>query len=269
MRAGLQSRPPETSRPPANRDELLDRAGATVERYLMELPSLVATESMSQQVELPAGRTADVGRRSWIAEVAWVRLPEEHEAVAVRDVLEVDGHPVTAERSRLTALLHGARRGTWAEARALLDEGARYNLVAGSRNFNLPTVALFFLHPERRGRFSWTGRVPRTAPPSGLVEIGFRERSRPTVIRGAGGEQIYSRGRVWLSLDGIVVRTELQVEIEQATYTLDSEFAMAPEVDRVVPRRLQERYAASEGVVVSTATYSNYRRYQTGARLVP
>ena len=256
---------------PTNRDQLLDRASAKVETYLTELPMLVATESMSQRVSLPPGTTADVEQRAWIAEVAWVRLADEGEAIAVRDVLEVDGQSVAAERSRLIDLLHGARRGTWAEARALLDEGARHNLVPGSRNFNLPTVALFLLHAERRSRFAWNGRVPRDAysPWPAPVEIAFRERSRPTVIRGAGGEQIYSRGRVWLNADGSVARTELRLEMKRVKYTLDTRFAFAPDAGLVVPVALKEHYAAPDGIVVSAATYSNYRRYRTGARLVP
>jgi hypothetical protein len=256
---------------PASRGELLDRAGAKVESYLATLPTLVATETMLQRVSVPTGRTADADRRVWIAEVAWVSLPDEGEAIAVRDVLEVNGQPVTGDRSRLVDLLHGVRRGTWDEARALLDEGARHNLVPGSRNFNLPTVALFFLHPDRRPRFSWKGQVPRrTAPPSSApIEIAFREKSRPTVIRGERGEQIYSRGHVWLSPDGTVVRTELRLEIERVKYTLEARFGMDPGLALVVPVTLHEIYAAPDGVVTSAATYSNYRRYQTGARLVP
>ena len=266
-----QSRPPIAPYPPANRSELLERAGAKVVVYLTELPTLVATETMSQRISLPPGATADVERRTWVAEVAWVRLADEDEAIAVRDVLEVDGQPVTAERARLIDLLHGSRRGTWAEARALLNEGARHNLVPGSRNFNLPTVALFFLHPARRSRFSWKGRVPRSngAGSAEPFEIEFRERSRPTVIRGADGEQIYSYGRVWLNADGTVERTELRMEMERVKYILDTRFAFVRDVELVVPVSLEDRYEAPDGVVVSTAAYSNYRRYQTRARLVP
>jgi hypothetical protein len=252
-------------------DLLLDRAGDRARAYLTDLPTLVATESMVQRALLPPGRTAEAERRTWMAEVAWVRLADEHEAIAVRDVLEVDGEPVTSERSRLVELLHGDRRGTWADARALLDEGARHNLVEGSRNFNLPTVALFFLHPERRDRFSWKGRIPReaAADSAALYEVSFRERSRPTIVRGQRGEQIYGHGRVWLSATGTVGRTELRLEIERVKYTLDTRFEHVPAVGLVVPTGLEERYEAPDGTVVSTATYSNYRRYQTGARLVP
>lgn len=269
MREGLQSRPPQRPRQPANREELLHRAGAKAEAYLVELPRLVATESMEQQVLGSRFEILDGERRRWIADLAWVRLNDAPEAIAVRDVLEVDGAPVTEGRSRLVDLLHGSRKGTWSEARALLDQGSRHNLVPGSRNFNLPTVALFFLHPDTRPRFRWSGRWPRDGTSSPMpFEIEFRERSRPTIIRGIGGEHIYSRGRVWVTGDGNVVRTELRLEIGLLKYTLDTEFEFDTAVELVVPHRLTERYASPNGVVISTAHYSTYRRFQSGARLL-
>lgn len=247
--------------------QVLDRAGARVAAYLRELPSVVATEHMTQRVEPPRGGQADILTRRWTAELAWVALDEEPEAIGVRDVVEVDGAPVGDGRSRLVALLHGPGRGTWAEARAILDEGARHNLVEGSRNFNLPTVALFFLHPERRPRFSWKARGG-LRPNAGLIEIEYRERSRPTIIRGPRRQQVYARGRVWLEPGGLVRRTELRLEIERVRYTLETSFERVATLDLVLPARLTERYAAPDGVVVSTAVYSDYRRFQTGARLV-
>lgn len=248
-------------------DAVLARAGTGVARYLDELPRLVARETMAQRVVLPPGRGADPPGRQWVAEFAWVTLAGEPEAIGVRDVVEVDGAPVPGGvTSRLVDLLHGPAGGTWIAARAILDEGARHNLVPGSRNFNLPTVALFFLHPERRPRFSWRRRGPGRAA---VWEVEFRERERPTVIRGGGGEQVYSRGRVWIEpASGIVHRTELRVRLERVDYTLDTTFDLVPEVQLTVPTALDERYSAPDGVVVSRATYTRYRRFQTGARLV-
>lgn len=268
--AGLQSRPPQTQPPRVTREDLLTRAGARAEAYLEELPRLVARESMEQEVLGSRVAMLDGERRRWVADLAWVRLKDAPEAIAVRDVLEVDGAPVTEGRSRLVELLHGSRQGTWSEALALLNQGARHNLVPGSRNFNLPTVALFFLHPETRSRFNWTARWPRDrrASPPSPFEIEFRERSRPTIIRGASGEQIYSRGHVWLTGEGVVVRTEVRLAIGQVEYTLDTEFRQDEHVRLVVPHKLTERYKAPDVEIVSTALYSHYRRFDAGARLI-
>lgn len=251
-------------RPPT--DEVLDRAGAAVVRYLAELPQIVAREEMSQKVVPPARAPTPGPRRRWVADLAWVELPDEPEAIAFRDVIEVDGDPLPGGRPRLIDLLHGGRGGTWAAARAILDAGARYNLAPGSRNFNLPTVALFFLHPERRPRFAWKRRGP---PSDALWEVEFRERERPTVIRGSGGQQVYSRGRVWIDpATGVVRRTRLRVRVERVDCTLETTFALVPALQLTLPVALEERYSGPDGSVLSAATYSDYRRFQTGARLI-
>lgn len=252
--------------PTPSMDAVLERAGAGVVRSFDELPRLVARETMTQRVRLPPGRGTDPPGRQWVAEFAWLTVAGEPEAIGVRDVIEVDGAPVPGATSRLVDLLHGPAGGTWMAARAILDEGARHNLVPGSRNFNLPTVALFFLHPERRPRFSWKRRGPGRAA---VWEVEFRERERPTVIRGGGGEQVYSRGRVWIeAASGVVRRTELRVKLERVEYTLETTFEFVPEVQLTVPTALDERYSAPDGVVVSRATYTGYRRFQTGARMI-
>ena len=159
------------------------RAAAFVERYSEQLPHLVATETMVQQMKQRRGFLAEglqgrivpitVGRQS-VAELAWVPVADVHEVIGVRDVVEVDGQPVGANHERLVGLLHRPGGGTWAEARAILSEGARYNLVPGSRNFNLPTVVVYFLQVDRQPRFKWKRRSPASAP---LWEVEFHERS--------------------------------------------------------------------------------------------
>ncbi len=250
--------------------DLQTRAAARAEAYLDELPRLVASEAMTQHVVWTSAPALEGVTRRWIAELAWVRLRDEPEAIAVRDVVEVDGQPVVEGRARLIDLLHGPQAGTLSQALSLLHEGARYNLAPGSRNFNLPTVALFFLHPERQPRFSWKARFPRdtTVSAPGPFEIEFRERSRPTVIRGTRGEQVYARGRAWLTADGTVARTELRLKLGPVDYTLDTTFAHDDHVRLVVPRTMTERYKAPDVEVVSTALYSNYRRFDAGARLI-
>lgn len=244
------------------------RAGTFVARYADELPRLVATETLSQELtpdpDDASGRSA---ARRLVAEFAWVTLPGESEAIGFRDVIEVDGQPVGPERRRLVELLHGSREASWSHARAILEEGARHNLAPGSRNFNLPTVAVFFLHPERQARFSWKRRSAANAP---VWELAFRERSRPTLVRRGDGRPVFSRGRVWIeAATGAILRTDLELEFERVDYALTTRFERVAAMDLVLPVRLDERYESPDGVVVEgTATYSNYRRFQTGARLV-
>ncbi len=265
--AGLAFHGMLTSGSAPSQKAVLARAGALVARYTDELPRLVATETLVQ--ELTHQRDDEVGvptRRRSVAEFAWVALPGEVDPIGFRDVIEVDGQPAGPERRRLVELLHGSRQASWAQARAILEEGARHNLSPGARNFNLPTVALFFLLPERQQRFSWKRRTEPDAP---VWELEFRERSRPTVIRQSDGRPAFSRGRVWVdAATGVVLRTDLVLEIEQVSYTLTTRFERVAAMDLVLPVRLEERYTTPDELVTGIATYTNYRRFQTGARLI-
>jgi hypothetical protein len=247
---------------------VLARAGALVARYADELPRLVATETLVQELTAQGDDLVGVPfRRRSVAEFAWVALPDALDPIGFRDVIEVDGHAVGPGRKRLVELLHGSEQASWAQARAILQESARHNLSPGSRNFNLPTVAMFFLLPELQGRFSWKRR---TEPSVAVWELEFRERSRPTVIRQGDGRSAFSRGRVWVeAATGTVLRTDLVLEIDVASYRLTTRFERVASMDLVLPVRLDERYTTPDEIVTGSATYTNYRRFQTGARLIP
>ena len=250
-----------------SQNAVLARAGAFVARYTDELPRLVATETLSQVLTTHPDKPTGLSiTRLLVAEFAWVALPGEAEAIGFRDVIEVDGQPAGPERKRLVELLHGSGDASWKQARAILQEGARHNLAEGSRNFNLPTVAVFFLHPERQARFSWKRRSQASAP---VWELEFRERDRSTLIRQGDGRPVFSRGRVWIeAATGAVLRTELELKFDQIAYMLTTRFERVAAMDLVLPTSLDERYTTHEEVVTGSATYTNYRRFQTGARLI-
>jgi hypothetical protein len=249
---------------PLDRD-VLTRAGAFVRVLLTELPRLVARETMDQHATAAGGGRVAVSERRLVSELGWVTLPETPDVLAVRDVVEVDGQPLTDERRRLQDLLHNGR-GSLAEAERLLNEGARYNLSPGSRNFNLPTVVLFFLHPDTEKRFSWSRKTPRS---EAVWRFEFRERGSPTVIRDGSGRAVYSRGSADVEVaTGSVLRTELRIRYQRVNYTLVTTFARVTAFGLVLPSRMDERYATPSGVIAGTTVYDDYRRFETGARLV-
>jgi hypothetical protein len=255
--------------PPRDRD-VLSRAGAVVLRYETELPRLVARET---SVQRSTNRTQGVvlEQRRLVAEFGWVAFPGSTDVVGVRDVVEVDGRPLTTERQRLQSLLHGSRAGAGVEVRRLLDEAARYNLNIGegSRNLNLPTLVLFFLHPQAQPRFSWSRRSPTSAD---AWDFDFKERDRPTLIHaGADGrEPVISRGQVLIEPNtGVIRRSELRLRFGGINYTLVTTLDRMAALDLVLPVSLEERYETSTEIVVGTATYDNYRRFETDARILP
>jgi hypothetical protein len=244
---------------------VLRRAGEYVRRLANELPRMVVTERVVQQgdsLRPMLGRT----ERRWAAELGWVTVEGNAAVIGVRDVLDVDGQPVTDDRARLERLLHQTERLSWSDTRALLEEGAQYNLVPGSRNFNLPTVAVLFLLPDMQSRFSWH----RRGRPDGAVwHAEFRERERPTLIRRGDGKPVFSRGEVWLDpLTGAVQRTELVLHEKDIDYTLTTVFDRVPEIGLSLPATMTERFVGADAIVTGKASYSNYRRFTTNARLV-
>lgn len=245
---------------------VLSRAGAVVAQYSHELPRLVATETLIQEQAPSPGGDGPIATRRSQAEFAWVWLADEVDPIGFRDVVEVDGQAVGPHRRRLVDLLHGPNEASWAQARAILQEGARHNLSPGSRNFNLPTVVMFFLLPERQDRFTWKRHTDTSAP---VWELAFREKSRPTLIRQSNGQPVFSRGRVWLdAATGAILRTELLLQIDKVRYALTTRFERIDAMGLVLPVQLEERYSTPAQIITGTATYTNYRRFQTGARLV-
>jgi hypothetical protein len=250
-----------------NLHAVLERAGEYVRAQAEALPHLVAEERLTQTIQ-PAPTTAGTRQTRLLrSDFAWVRLVGIPEAMGVRDVREVNGAKVGGTNGRLDQMLRGVRPLTAAEARQILDESARYNLAPGSRNINLPTFVLFLLHPDVQPRFKWhrEGSASESA-----WRVKFKERERPTLIRTAENTAVFSQGYVWIDPDdGHVSRTELYVTIRGATYRMSVTFAPHATLGVVVPASLDEFYETPESSVEGHATYTNYRRFETGARLLP
>ena len=85
---------------------------------------------------------------------------------------------------------------SWLEASGAIvaEKNARYNIGGVTRTFNEPTLALLVVSEPHRSRFKFD-RTRVTARDTGpLVTLGFRERERPTLVRGANGESVFAKG---------------------------------------------------------------------------
>jgi hypothetical protein len=254
-----------------SKTDVLKHAAKYVQAQVELLPQLVAEERSTQTFRPRVRGEGEQIVRDTHSDFAWVKLDGMKEALGVRDVREVDGKPV-GDEGRLDRLLRTPLRGRLALVQYILDESARYNLAPGSRNLNIPTFALFLLLRELQPRFSWKAQE---SDGSGAVVLAFKERDRPTYIRGPGNESVFSRGRVWIDPStGAVTRTELRAQVRDprddyyTTYFLAVEFATDPSLHLLVPRRLQERYETRLSIVTGRAEYVNYRRFQTEGRVV-
>jgi hypothetical protein len=121
---------------------------------------IVGVEKYSQQLWVE-GRYARP--RSLVAEFAIVKANDRVGWAGFRDVVEVDGKDVADRRDRLLGLLTGPPGGE-SELRRLSDESARYNVGPVIRNFNVPTTALFFFHPDLVDRSRSSAEARRPSP---------------------------------------------------------------------------------------------------------
>jgi hypothetical protein len=195
--------------------ELLQAAGEYVLGFERAFALVVAEEVYVQRLRAsPGGPVQDTRRLA--SDVVFVRAPGT--ALPwwlLRDVYEVDGRAVRDRAARLESLLTGGTHDALARARAVADEGARFNLGRSVRNINVPTLVLAFLHPSLQPRFAFELKGRATIHGRSFVEIAFRELDRPTVIRGPDERpDVLASGSVFVhdGGDGAVGRTELVVE---------------------------------------------------------
>ena len=151
-------------------------------------------------------------------------------------------------QARLEKLLVESPAAGLERARAIADEGARFNLGRSVRNFNVPTLVLAFLHPSLQPRFSFERKGTTTIEGRSFVEIAFRELAAPSVIRGPDAHpDVLAAGRVWIhdGRDGTVGRTELVLDLAgdgiRTRATLDTEYRPYRALALWVPVEMRDR----------------------------
>ena len=257
---------------------LLARAGAYVQQFEQDFSTVISDESYEQHAE----RTRSEGKRRQVlasadrileSEMFFAWLPVEREWLTVRNVLAVDSHEVPDSRYRIDrAFADESTR--LSRLRQLADEGARFNIGAIVRNINDPAFAIRFLDPALQSRFAFSAGRADTIAGHRAVKLSFVERERPSITRLPNGRSVPSRGAFWIADTGEVVRSELSYR--ESTTKLDAtigvDFERQPSLELWVPSRMTEEYVksleAAEERITCTATYTNFRRFTTSARIV-
>lgn len=230
------------------------------------LSYVVADETAHQVARTPRGITQE---RRTLADFFVAFLPAEHAWMSARDVREVDGDPVTdAENIRvLMARAPLARLGA-----VIAEKNARYNIGSITRTFNEPTLALLVVSDAHRSRFKFD-RSRITARETGpQVTLEFRERDRPTLVRGANGEQVLAKGE--LDVDartGRIERTSIELTLGTVYAKIVTTYRHDQGLDLWVPATMTERYdqraMPRRETVDVDSTYANYRRFETTTRI--
>ena len=201
---------PRARSTPAEREveRVVQKMSAYVVGYGAEASVIVGVEKYTQRVTV---EERPVRPRMLVSEFAIVKAAGRVGWSGFRDVVEVDGKPVSDRRDRLLSLLTGPAGGE-AELRRIADESARYNVGPVIRNFNVPTTALFFFHPELVGRFTFRRTGNKTIDGVSTWVLDFKETQRPTLVMKSDGTDVPCEGTVWVvPADGTIVRTRLRL----------------------------------------------------------
>ena len=189
-----------------------------------------------------------------------------------RDVFEVDGRAVRDREDRLTRLFLDPSVSGKGQIQGILNESARYNIGDVERSINAPTLALLFLRPAYKPRFTFE-RVADAAPGLGVDRpedssdvwvIAYREAWPSTVIRGRGGENLPAQGRFWIeSVTGRVLVSELVFEESTVEARVTVRYEADERMGHLVPVEMRERYRnrRSGSRVDGVATYTHFRRF--------
>ena len=268
-----------------NLEALLERAGGYVTAFEQALSHVLSDETYRQNVRtlgtpsepganLMGGQRGDITIRS---EMLFLWLPQERRWLAVRQVATVrqgDKLPrtVTDSGARLERLLQSPTSDVSMLSR-IADDSARYNIGGVHRNYNTPTLALQLLDPAHRPNFTFAIAGEEKIRDVATVKIAFSEPKRPTLIALNGGD-LPASGAIWIRpVDGVVVKTLLTVEAPEMTGSIEVHYERDGKLDMWVPTRMEERHttgiSGGHQRITGSAEYRNYRRFETGARLIP
>lgn len=295
-----------------NLDDLVSRARAYVVEYGAELSLVIGVERYRQWVLNSDASTlmGSGGARPWsresVSEFALVRIKDDW--LGYRDVYQVDGKTVGDRQDRLLQLFQKTPATAVDQGRRIADESARYNAGGMQRNFNVPTMALFFLHPSNAKRFRFDLVGTETIDGTLASKIRYRETQKPTIIRTSAGKDMPVGGIFWIDpVKGRILKTSLEITGEAQlgarsgsmagaytnkavrpgewadgrvdTYSrVSTTYKLDERIGLLLPAEMVEEYqgvsrnqATGEDRITKIncrATYSDFKKFETGGRIV-
>jgi hypothetical protein len=287
-------------------DELLAAAGRYVQGFERDFATVVSDETYEQRDVLTRtigtrARTTTT-TRTIRSETLFLWLPVEHEWLTVRNVRRVDRQNVPDSESRLERIFAEQGSDGVSRFKRLRDESARFNLGGIRRNVSDLAVPLRVVDPRNQPRFTFSilGRALVAGIPTwqlAFVEVA----ATPTMIT-VDGHDAPSSGVIWAMSSGIILRTQLKLSdpLSHVAVVMTVTYARDKKLAGWVPVRMDERYAqnmqgapgdedaparAADDATLPTrrslagapfteqitcvATYSNFRRFETSARIIP
>ncbi len=242
-------------------DEVLTRVRAYLTEYAKQLPAMIATERYEQRI----GSGMRRNQRVLMSDYGLIQVQGDSEWLGFREVLTVDGKPVTDSASRLAELLAKPSPRALQQAKRIAQESARYNIGPIVRTINDPAVVLELLDNRHHDRMRFTRGDETSINGMRVWILRYQEIGGPTVIRTPEMKDLPVRGRAWIDpLSGRILRADAAIDLGfGVTGTLDVTFEFDGRLGFAVPSKMTERYTNRNLVAVSSgeATYSNYRRF--------
>jgi hypothetical protein len=246
--------------------------------YEAKLSELIADELIVQQ-DAPKreGRpgTESVRKRTLLSEVAFIALPGNAGWLGFRRVLEVDGAPVLDTLGALNTTLAEGAKDNYSRARRMLLDSAWFNLGM-PRTINLPNLPLEVLQPQHAKRFSIRIAGSERIAGHRTTKLVLVENVRPTIIQADDGGDMRmivsafvepSTGRLWRA--DVIIRDPRPTVLE-FDHVVSVTFQENRALGLLVPEKMREEFFAGPDRKASgDAVYSNYRRFQTSARILP
>ena len=251
---------------------VLARVAAYVADYQKQLVGIVAEEHYRQNVQ----NTSRAGRnsrqfRELRSDVLMVKLPDEERWLQFRDVFEMDRKPVRDRDERLYKLFVTPTEGARAQAETIQAEGARLNIGPVHRTINMPILALLFFDVAwqrhlalERLKVENPRRFEGLASPEALWRIAFTETDSPTLVRGAGGKDIRSRGEIWVdTATGRILQSEMTSDDVNIVATINVRYGTQPGFTLLLPQEMRELYRVNvnQSRIDGRAVYSRFRQF--------
>ena len=259
-------------------DELAVRLRSYLLSYEPKLSELIADEHLHQQ-DAPSKTRESAGESSYSielrSEVAFVALPGDAGWLGFRRVLKKDGRLVDDGTGSLREVLANGAQSEYAKAKEMLADSARYNL-GEARTTNLPNLPLEMLHPRNTKRFSVRIAGKARVRGKNTTLLVFVEMVSPTIILATDGGDMRSIVKAWVETDnGRLWKAEVITrDTREKAFPFDAvvavDFNTHDSLGILVPVSMREEFfAGMRRRGAGDASYSNYRRFQTSARIVP
>jgi hypothetical protein len=267
------------ARQPALSD-LLDRATRYVLDYEQSFTLLVSDEEYVQWIERPTNPGTNLNRANpgggmigggqqktvtIKSDFLLVQLGEGQGWMPFRDVFAVNGRETRHHDDRLAKLFLSDNRDAFDLATKIHNDSKQHDLGQVARTINIPTLAMAFLHPRVRERFTFRQAGEEVIAARTVERVNFRETARPTLIKTTRGRDLGLEGTLWIdSTSGTIVKTEMVAADPAVRAQVTVTFRRDADLGFWVPSLMEEYYKANLALdeVFARATYTNPRSYE-------